>query len=57
MYINGLGSLYNTIFSKTPVTNYREMAQSHERLNEILFMSLLTSYLLLREECSVCQLL
>lgn len=41
LQINGVGSLYNTIFSSTPVRNYRDMANSHEDLNELLFMTLL----------------
>jgi glutamate-1-semialdehyde 2,1-aminomutase len=40
--INGIGSLYNTVFTNKVVENYRDMAQSHERLNELLFMTLLT---------------
>ena len=40
--INGVGSLFNTIFSDRPVTSYRDMATSHEDLNQLLYMSLLT---------------
>jgi glutamate-1-semialdehyde 2,1-aminomutase len=40
--INGIGSLYNTVFTNKAVVNYRDMAQSHEGLNQLLFMTLLT---------------
>ena len=39
--VNGVGSLYNTVFTDKPVVNYRDMASSHESLNQILFMLLL----------------
>lgn len=41
LQINGVGSLYNTVFSGSPIKNYRDMACSHEELNELLFMTLL----------------
>jgi len=40
--INGLGSIYNIIFSNKPIVQYRDMACSYENLNSLLFMSLLT---------------
>lgn len=40
--INGMGSIYNTIFSHKPTANYRDVANSHEELNELLFMTLIT---------------
>lgn len=39
--INGIASLYNTAFSNKPIISYRDMAGSHEDLNELLFMTLL----------------
>lgn len=41
LQVNGVGSLYNLIFSPGRVTSYRDMATSHETLNELLFLSLL----------------
>mgnify|MGYP001365075372 CR=1 FL=1 len=41
MIMNGTGSLCNTIFTDSPVKNYRDMAGSHEELNKLLFMTLL----------------
>lgn len=40
--VNGIGSLYNTVFSNKPTKNYRDMAKSHEDLNKLLFMTLIT---------------
>jgi glutamate-1-semialdehyde 2,1-aminomutase len=39
--LNGIGSIYNIIFSNKPIIQYRDMATSHEHLNRLLFMSLL----------------
>lgn len=39
--LNGLGSIYNIIFSNKPIIQYRDMANSYEHLNRLLFMSLL----------------
>ena len=38
----GVGSIFNTIFSDKEITDYRGVAASHENLNELLFMSLLS---------------
>ncbi|GAB1476491.1 glutamate-1-semialdehyde 2,1-aminomutase [Bacillota bacterium] len=40
--VNGVGSLYNTVFTDRPVISYRDMATSYEDLNSLLFMVLLT---------------
>ncbi len=40
--INGIGSLYNTVFTDKPVISYRDMASSYEDLNQLLYMVLLT---------------
>lgn len=40
--VNGVGSIYNIVFSNSKVSNYRDMAVSFEKLNELLFLSLLT---------------
>lgn len=40
--ISGLGSVYNIIFSNKAINNYRDVANSYENLNRLLFMSLLT---------------
>lgn len=42
LQVSGTGSLYNIIFSNKPIGNYRDVASSHEKLNELLFLSLLT---------------
>lgn len=42
MQISGEGSIYNILFTNKPVYNYRHVASSHEDLNKILFISLLT---------------
>lgn len=39
--VSGTGSLYNIIFSNAPIRNYRDVAQSHEELNRILYLALL----------------
>lgn len=41
MQISGEGSLYNILFTNKPVSNYRDVASSHEDMNKMLFMSLL----------------
>ncbi len=40
--VNGVGSLYNTVFTDKPVISYRDMASSYEGLNQLLYMVLLT---------------
>lgn len=40
--VNGVGSLYNTVFTDKPIKNYRDMASSYEELNTLLYMTLLT---------------
>lgn len=42
MKINGAGSIYNTLFTDKDVKNYRDVASSHEVLNKVLYLSLLT---------------
>jgi glutamate-1-semialdehyde 2,1-aminomutase len=41
--VNGMGSIFNTVFSDKPISNDRDVANSHEDLNELLFMALLTN--------------
>lgn len=41
LQISGLGSIYNIVFSKKPIIQYRDLAKSYEHLNNLLFMSLL----------------
>ncbi len=41
MQISGAGSIYNTLFTDKPVSNYRDVATAHEELNKILYMALL----------------
>mgnify|MGYP000873904576 CR=1 FL=1 len=52
--INGVGSLYNTVFSNKPVRSYRDMAASHEELNELLFMTLLVKGLFIAPRGMFC---
>lgn len=52
--VNGVGSLYNTIFSNKPIINYRDMATSHEDLNELLFMTLLVKGLFIAPRGMFC---
>jgi glutamate-1-semialdehyde 2,1-aminomutase len=52
--INGVGSIFNTIFSNKPVTSYRDMATSHEDLNELLFMTLLVKGLFIAPRGMFC---
>jgi glutamate-1-semialdehyde 2,1-aminomutase len=40
--MSGVGSIQNIIFGNHPITNYRDVASTHEKLNELLFISLLT---------------
>ena len=40
--IFGIGSLFNTIFSDKTIEDYRDVAGSHENLNILLYMSLLS---------------
>lgn len=40
--VNGVGSLFNAVFTNKPVVSYRDMATSHEDLNQLLYMTLLT---------------
>ena len=42
MQVLGAGSIINTIFSNKPIRQYRDVAGSHEELNRMLFLSLLT---------------
>lgn len=42
MKISGVGSIYNILFTDKDVHNYRDVAGSHEDLNKLLFLSLLT---------------
>ncbi|QHI73750.1 aspartate aminotransferase family protein [Aminipila terrae] len=41
LQVSGTGSLYNIIFSNKSIRNYRDVAGSYEKLNSLLFMSLL----------------
>jgi len=41
MKVSGEGSIYNIIFKDTNIRNYRDVANSHEKLNNLLFISLL----------------
>ncbi|HML38353.1 MAG TPA: aminotransferase class III-fold pyridoxal phosphate-dependent enzyme, partial [Bacillota bacterium] len=40
--VSGTGSLYNIIFSNKAIRSYRDVASSYERLNQILYLSLIT---------------
>lgn len=42
MRISGAGSIYNILFTDMEVRNYRDVAGSHEELNKLLYMELLT---------------
>lgn len=42
MKISGEGSIYNILFTDKNVKNYRDVAGSHEDLNRVLYMDLLT---------------
>ena len=42
MQVSGVGSIYNTLFTKKLVRNYRDVATAHEELNKILFLDLIT---------------
>jgi len=42
MRISGEGSIYNILFTDKEVHNYRDVAGSHEELNKLLYMILLT---------------
>lgn len=42
LQVSGTGSLLNIIFSNKSIRNYRDVASSYEKLNELLFLSLLT---------------
>lgn len=42
MKISGEGSIYNILFTNKEVRNYRDVAASHEELNKLLYMLLLT---------------
>jgi len=39
--INGIGSIYNILFTDRKVFNYRDVARSHENLNKLLNLGLL----------------
>lgn len=52
--INGVGSLYNTVFTDRPILNYRDMAASHEDLNQLLYMSLLTKGVFIAPRGMMC---
>ncbi len=40
--MSGIGSIQNIVFGSQAITNYRDVASTHEKLNELLFLSLLT---------------
>lgn len=42
MKVSGEGSIYNILFTDKDVHNYRDVAASHEELNRLLYMLLLT---------------
>ncbi|WP_419026406.1 aspartate aminotransferase family protein [Emergencia sp.] len=42
MKVSGEGSIYNILFTDREVRNYRDVAASHEELNKLLYMLLLT---------------
>lgn len=42
MQISGEGSIYNILFTKNQVKNYRDVAAAHEELNKVLYLDLLT---------------
>lgn len=42
MGVSGEGSIYNILFTDKEVRNYRDVAGSHEELNKLLYMILLT---------------
>lgn len=42
MKVSGEGSIYNILFTDKEVRNYRDVAASHEELNKLLYMLLLT---------------
>lgn len=42
MKISGAGSIYNILFTDKEVKNYRDVAGSHEELNRLLYLLLLT---------------
>lgn len=42
LQVSGTGSLYNIIFSNKQIRSYRDVASSYERLNRLLYLSLIT---------------
>lgn len=54
MKVSGEGSIYNILFTDKDVRNYRDVAASHEELNRLLYMLLLTKGIFNAERGMFC---